>query len=237
LLPTEDANLYYAMLASIAQSIRPGDCITWLLIKDLADHRVEVARYRRFKTGLLQAAANKRRRTAISGWRGIADRVAPDLEKRAKEEKQIVARSNKTPAEIEQLNRDIDNKARAEIAKQEAEAQSAIRAWGNPSTEADFVELFHDWFPQQEQIESLLCAAEGRFTSALEELNRHVRGLGQTIREKWDIIEGELLESPALAQPSTVQRSPLESPKVSNHHEAASRTIPRGKRIAQQGRS
>ena len=60
LLSTEDAKLYHAMLAHIAHSIRPEDLITWMLVKDLADHRVEIARYRRFKTGIIQAAGQKK---------------------------------------------------------------------------------------------------------------------------------------------------------------------------------
>src|SRR5262245_8809605 len=100
LLSTEDANLYYAMLASIAQSIRPGDCITWLLIKDLADHRVEVARYRRFKTGFIQAAVNKRKCAQLSHWRNVAKKVAVEVEISAEQDKRVVATYKKTAAEI-----------------------------------------------------------------------------------------------------------------------------------------
>jgi hypothetical protein len=56
LLNSEEANLYYGMLTSFARSIRPGDLITWMLIKDLADHRVEMARYRRMKVALMAAS-------------------------------------------------------------------------------------------------------------------------------------------------------------------------------------
>jgi hypothetical protein len=42
------------MLATVADSMRPTDIIAWLLIKDLVDHRVEIARYRRFKTAVVQ---------------------------------------------------------------------------------------------------------------------------------------------------------------------------------------
>jgi hypothetical protein len=230
LLSTEDAKFYYAMLASIAQSVRPGDFITWLLIKDLADHRIEIARYRRLKTGLIQEAANKKIQESLSYWRRKATAVAPDLKQKAEQEKQLVAKSNKTPGEIEQLKQDIDNKTEAEIAKQEAEAKSAIEWWRNASsTEADFVELFYRWISQQERIESLLCAAEDRFTAALEELDRHVRGLGRFIRERWHVIEGELVESPT--PPPSARPIPLDSTRVSGHHEAARRTIPTGKGI------
>jgi hypothetical protein len=51
LLPNEDTKLYYALLGSLAQTIRPTDVIAWLLIRDLADHRIEIARYRRSVVG------------------------------------------------------------------------------------------------------------------------------------------------------------------------------------------
>jgi hypothetical protein len=236
LLSTEDAKLYYAMLASIAQAIRPTDVITWLLIKDLTDHRVEIARYRRFKTDLVEAARRKQIRDAISGWTSEADSVGVILRREAEERKHIIAKSNKTAAEIEQLKQDIDNKVEAKIAKKEAEAQSAIQYWRNvSSTENNFVELFDRWISRQEQIEDLLQTAEERFSATLDELDRHVRGLGRFVREERDVIEGEVIASSAPGQPSSVQPMPRDSKRVSGHHRATPRTIPLRKSLARRG--
>ena len=72
LLPSEDAKAYYATLAFFARSIRPGeDLITWMLIKDLADHRAEIARYRRLKAALVVAAY---RRSQKAFWRDLHER-------------------------------------------------------------------------------------------------------------------------------------------------------------------
>jgi hypothetical protein len=49
LLSTEDKDLYYATLARFAKDLAPSDLVTWLLIKDLADYRVEIQRCRRGK--------------------------------------------------------------------------------------------------------------------------------------------------------------------------------------------
>jgi hypothetical protein len=45
LLPSEDAAIYEATLAHFAGEVAPRDLITWMLIKDLADHRLEIARH------------------------------------------------------------------------------------------------------------------------------------------------------------------------------------------------
>src|SRR5688572_12109602 len=67
LLPTENADLYFAILAQFARSIRPDvDLITWMLIKDLADNRVEIARYRYIKATLPAVAIYNYKRNRIS---------------------------------------------------------------------------------------------------------------------------------------------------------------------------
>ena len=52
LLSTEDAGAYDDMLAKLAHAVHPGDIIACLLIKDIADKRTEIARYRRQKAAL-----------------------------------------------------------------------------------------------------------------------------------------------------------------------------------------
>src|SRR5882724_11417825 len=49
ILSTEDAGRYHAMIAAFAEHVDPGDFITWCAIKDLADYRTEIWRYRRMK--------------------------------------------------------------------------------------------------------------------------------------------------------------------------------------------
>jgi hypothetical protein len=59
MLSTEDGTLYSATIAFFAKSIRPDDLILWFLIRDLADHRVEIARYRRIKTATMERARSR----------------------------------------------------------------------------------------------------------------------------------------------------------------------------------
>src|SRR3954468_23242948 len=56
LLSTEDGARYHAMIAAFARHIDPNDFITWSCIKDLADHRTEMWRYRRIKAEAVENA-------------------------------------------------------------------------------------------------------------------------------------------------------------------------------------
>src|SRR5947209_996874 len=61
LLSSEDERLYFAIVAQMARPIPSPDIVTWMLIKDLADHRFEIARYRRLKARLIHWAADQER--------------------------------------------------------------------------------------------------------------------------------------------------------------------------------
>jgi hypothetical protein len=86
LFSTEDANLYNALVARLAQSVQPRDLITWMLIKDLADHRVEMARYRRIKAGLLERPYQRKVAVLVSRLE-ITLRDQPDELRKAAEKK------------------------------------------------------------------------------------------------------------------------------------------------------
>ena len=65
LLSTEDAGAYDDMLAKLANAVHPGDIIACLLIKDIADKRTEIARYRRKKAALVEKATQHQRETRM----------------------------------------------------------------------------------------------------------------------------------------------------------------------------
>jgi hypothetical protein len=198
LMATEDASSYYKMLAAFARSIQPDDLITWMLVKDLADHRVEIARYRRMKSALIAAVHRKDIRWNISFWSGRPGVRAAELTRDAERKKGELRNSGKSILEIEKLKEQIDTKLAADIAKAEAESREQVAAWRNTSTtEADCVDLFSKWAVHVERIDILLHAAEARFSASLEEIDHHLRGLGRFLREQLDmVIEGELVESP-----------------------------------------
>jgi len=217
LLPNEDTKLYYALLGSLAQTIRPTDVIAWLLIRDLADHRIEIARYRRFKPALIKAPYDKKAEKELSDRRHTIQYICAELKKSAEEEKKVLAKSGKTPAEIEHLKQGIDNRVEAELAKAEILKSEAEAKLANASpSEAEFVKEFHLWIDQHERVDRLLRAAEDRFSAALEELDRHIRGMGPFLRERWKTIEGELAASEPLDESSSMRSTTPNSRRISS---------------------
>jgi hypothetical protein len=62
------------------------------------------------------------------------------------------------------------------------------------TVETEVVDLFGSWIEDVRQIDILLLAAERRFSATLQEIERHLHGLGQFFREQLDqIIEGSLV--------------------------------------------
>jgi hypothetical protein len=184
-------------------------------------------RNRPSKAALIKAPYNKKAEEELSQWRHKIKTCAPELKKKAEEEKAVLAKSGKTPAEIEQLKQEIDNRTEAEITKSEAQAASAIQSWRNASPgPAEFVEKFYKWIGDHERIANLQRAAEDRFSAALEELDRHIRGLGPFLRAQWKTIEGELAASETLDKSLSIELAAPNPRKISKHRDA-SRQSPR----------
>ena len=191
LLSTESEKLYYEMMADCADLIRPRDLITWLLISDLVYHRIEMARYRRIKTALMQPAEQP---TPHQG--------DVELEKSWEDEAMIAMRALEADSPLARnkisntvwrvTQRDLDEYVGAKLAAQRAEDKQ--RAEDN-TTEADTVRPVENWIRQHEQIDVLLRIAEQRFHATLDEIDRHIHGLGRSLRAELDrVIEGEVSE-------------------------------------------
>ena len=192
-LATEDVDLYYTMMAIFARSIKPDDLITWMLVKDLADHRLEIARYRQIKAGIFAASRRKLIAGAVSDY-GFS-RVH-ELTRNAERQKELLTKSKKPAEEIDKLKTEIESKLTADIAEAKAKGQAHAQALKNvATTETDYIDLFSTWIDDVERIDVLLHAAEGKFSATLEEIDRHIRGLGQLLREQVDkVIDGEFSE-------------------------------------------
>ena len=54
LLSTEDKAIYYTAFAYFVDAINPNDILVWMWIKDLADYRWEILRWRRIKADIVQ---------------------------------------------------------------------------------------------------------------------------------------------------------------------------------------
>ena len=200
-LPWESKDLYFAMMASYAQAIRPDDLITWMLIKDLADHRLEIARYRSIKVGFVKTACENNIRRNQSHWRNYADTEVSSLRQRAAAAKENLQSSpfmptRLTPEQLAQQTKEIEDQLALDIAAAEVEGPAQIEAWkGATPTEDRCIRLFSSWIGDVERIDVLQRAAEERFAGTLRDLERHMQGLGKLLREERDkTIDGELVE-------------------------------------------
>jgi hypothetical protein len=205
LLSTEDEKLYLAFVAKLAQPIRSPDIVTWMLIKDLADHRFEIARYRRLKTRLMQWAADQEstRRRGL-----LPDAERPELSEsqmRSIAAIEVALRGVNGPEpEFEGL---VEQEFREMKEREAHERESRLRdiieeAQAQPPTEDDLADGFDSWINKVERIDVLLRAEEQRFSQTLRELERHTFGFGRLLRDDQDrLIDGEVVnEAPRLVQ-------------------------------------
>ena len=200
LLSTEDERLYFAIVAQIARPIPSPDIVTWMLIKDLADHRFEIARYRRLKTRLIQWAAEQeraRRRGSLADADRPEQGDAPEADVAAF---QVAlrgihgndARFNEMVSLQSRQNREREAGAREARMREARERDSIANA--QPAAEDDFVGVFANWIGEIERIDILARAAEQRFTHALREIERHIFGFGRLLRADLDrLIDGEVV--------------------------------------------
>jgi hypothetical protein len=196
LLSTEDEKLYFAIVAQIARPLPSPDIITWMLIKDLADHRFEIARYRRLKTRLMQWAADQesaRRR----GLDPDADRTGQQDAEERRHATYIVA-SRGIYGNDPRFDALVEQELREERERNAAKPRGSIEApTAQPLTDDDLVGVFDNWIGAHERIDALLRSAELRFTQALREIERHIFGFGRLLRDDVDtLIDGEFVSGP-----------------------------------------
>src|SRR5260370_25041339 len=82
ILSTEDAARYDAMIAAFAEHVEPGDFITWCTIKDLADCRTEIWRYRRMKAQAVDHAHRAAVEKRIDGFRSALAKAPAEIRTR-----------------------------------------------------------------------------------------------------------------------------------------------------------
>lgn len=192
LLSTEDAGAYDDMLAKLANAVHPGDIIACLLIKDIADKRTEIARYRRQKAALVEKATQEQReskidwlKTRLMGERlSIAEQVADEIERQ---------RANKDgggePAEDadRRVDRMIEERIRDHYGPRFTRLQDA-------PTELDFAGSLDDWIDAMEQLDALERAADKQFQNALQALGDHLEGLGPRLKANLaKVVDGEAI--------------------------------------------
>ena len=198
LLSIEDEKLYFAILAKIARPIRSPDIVTWMLIKDLVDHRFEIARYRRLKTRLIQRAADQER----ARGRGVAPQaVRPEIHA-ARERSHaafcVAARDidRNHPNFNELVDQEVRDIRAREAALELQQCGSIAVPEVQPPGDDDFAAAFGSWIDDHERVDVLLRGAEHRAAQTVREIERHISGFGRLLRDDWhEVVDGEVISA------------------------------------------
>jgi hypothetical protein len=227
LLDIEEAKHYHAMIARLVDAIQPKDPITWMLIKDLADHRFDIARYRRIKAELMRHADPQ----AIGHQIALPRRrLQSDVEMLARKADAEASRAG--PCDGNETRAAIRARLSHDIARREAETGRAIGdLQQSRSTEHDLALGFENWAPQHERFDGLLETAERRFSTTLARLERHLDGFARSLRANLErIIEveptGGLIDD---AQPQSPSADTRESGYPDRLAEAPGSPLSRGR--------
>jgi len=193
LLSSEDAAIYEATLAHFAREVGPRDLIAWMLIKDLADHRLEIARYRRLRAAVVRHSVDHSTQAMLAQLRSayqnqmslldeVTDRTRAEIEARG-------------GANVAQDCAELDAYAASERDATDWLRDLVIAGTDNP-TDDDVAANLPSWIGGYQQLDRCLQAAEQRFIATLRDIERHVAGFGKTLR-RLDVIVGEVLDEEA----------------------------------------
>ena len=184
------------MIAVFAKSIKPDDLIAWMLIKDLTDHRIEIARYRRLKVAAFQRAARADISQYVSRCQSRISDKQRSLNASAKTQKAEFAKTTSNAEEIKKKYAEIDAEIQAAIAKAEADEQPSVDALkAYKMTDDEFVEITsRNGIASLERLDALLRSAEERFAATTYEIDRHQSGLGARFREQLEEEERKVID-------------------------------------------
>lgn len=196
ILSTEEERVYYGMMARLAKDIAPNDILTWLLIKDLVDHRIEIDRCRRLKVSAVREAFEERIIQSKA-----QRKHALDVEIKALREAADAARAkelNPKPydgAKVDARLAEIEAQFEREASTKRQEYEKAVNTLeGLKPNEKDVMQTFNRWIVGHDNIDDIQERVEKKFFVTLREIERHVLGFAKALREELKIIEAEVLE-------------------------------------------
>ena len=200
ILSTEDSARYHAMIAAFAEHVDPGDFITWCTIKDLADCRTEIWRYRRMKAQAVDNAYDAVIEKRVDGFRSALAKAPAEIRTRlvaaANEE---IKRRGLHGDEYAKFVADLETRIEAEItATQDGLGGKIDYLEAYEPDESELADELHVWIGQHRALDQQISLAEERYAAAVEDLERHLFGFGKALRgELHKIIEGEIVQSGA----------------------------------------
>jgi Prion-inhibition and propagation len=189
------------------QTVKPRDFIESAYVRDLADHRIEIQRFRRLKTRLVEWAHNRQLQLKAKRIGELA--VIEIQNARESGAAQLAAKIKNLKGEPDEI--------KAETERLEAESKVAIQAQMNKiraeslkkveNNEAFTVEdaestLFDAWIESYERADRCLIAAEKKFKETLRDLEDYRNGLGELLRQaEADIVDADFEETPKEDRP------------------------------------
>ena len=191
LLPGEDAAIYEETLAHFAREVAPKDLVAWMLIKDLADHRLEIARYRRIRTALVRHPFDHRAGSLVVQAHADHEQEARLFDKVTERARAEVEADG--GADVAQDCVELDEYAAAgRVAGEQFRDALIAEIQSHHPTDSHIAGDLPSWIDGYQQLDRCLRAAEERFITTLRDIERHVAGFGKTLR-RVDVIEGEVL--------------------------------------------
>jgi hypothetical protein len=176
-ISTESETLYWAMIASLAELAKPRMLLTWFLIKDIVDARIEIQRWRLFKAELINNAG---RSDNAGAGAAIND---PAVDAVFEKMREIIKQEGGAGYWVPDY-----------IAKAWEENQKVMDATEKaPPSHRDLALLLHAWIEPVRQVDHLQEAAENRYYIATLELERHLSSFAHPRLEA--VIEGEVIET------------------------------------------
>jgi hypothetical protein len=207
ILSTEDAGRYHAMIAAFAEHVDPGDFITWCYIKDLADCRAEIWRYRRMKAQTVDNAHRAVVEKRVDGLRDALARAPAEIRTRlVKEADEELKKQALQGDEYKKFTADLEPRIEAETKARQDGLRETIDYWqAYVPDESELAGQLHVWISQHSALDQQISFAEGKYAAALEDLERHLFGFGRALRGKLhQIIDGEVV-APAAGEVTSGQ--------------------------------
>jgi hypothetical protein len=190
---------YWDLVAVFAEFAGPTDPLAWLLIKDLVDSRIEIARWRKCLADLPKVPARLKNQVSRLDTPFCEDTLLI----LAKEELRQIA-DGVSLEELERREAASHARMAAMFAQWEADKEAYEKSGEDyASSEDGILDCYAQWIEGVKQFDALLRSAEERFQSAYLLLEKHLNGLG---RRDWkNIIDGEVVR--AARKPRNVGRS------------------------------
>jgi hypothetical protein len=197
ILSTEDAGRYHAMIAAFAEHVDPGDFITWCYIKDLADCRTEIWRYRRMKAQTVDNAHRAVVAKQLAESRAALAQAPAEIRARlVKQANEKLKQQSLQGDEYTKFVADMEMRIEAETKARQDGLREKIDHWqAYVPGESELAGQLHVWIGQHQTLDQQISAAEERSAAAEADLERHLFGFGRALRGKLhQIIEGEVVD-------------------------------------------